>query len=246
MKLKVFVVDDELLSRRNLEILLAREPDIEVVGSYDRVDGLEAQVIQKRPDLIFLDIQMPGMSGIDFLEALKQKLRPAPAVIFVTAFERYAVKAFGLHVLDYLLKPFSDARLREALAHARSRIMQERELHQRHAVQSPDVSRHLVIKDRGNLIQLPVADIIWVEAADHYLVLHTSTRKVIWRSALKEFLVGQEDGRFLRIHRSIAVNRDHILQLHRNGDGTWLELDSGTKLKVSRRRFTEISTELQA
>jgi len=247
MRLKVFIVDDELLSRRNLEILLAHEPDIDIVGTYDRVEGLEEQVVQRKPDLIFLDIQMPGMNGIDFLASLKETLRPTPAVIFVTAFERYAVRAFGLHVYDYLLKPFSNGRLREALAHAKSRIMQERELQRRDAEPSASTLRHLVIKERGSIFQLPLADIIWVEAADHYLILHTSDRRVIWRSSLKEFLMGQEEGCFLQIHRSLAVNRERVLRLQRNGGGeTWAELDNGHRLKVSRRRYSKVAAALQA
>ena len=246
MKLKVFIVDDEYLSRRNLEILLGKEPDIDITGTYDRAEGLEEQLVQRRPDLIFLDIQMPGVSGIDFLASLKEKLRPVPAVIFVTAFERYAVRAFGLHVLDYLLKPFSDARLREALAHAKARIMQERELQQRHGTAEQSHAKHLVIKDRGCLFQLPVTEIVWVEAADHYLVLHTKQRKLIWRSSLKEFLSGQDDGRFLQVHRSVVVNRGHVQQLNRQGGGHWVALDNGHRLKVSRRRFTEIAAQLQS
>lgn len=240
MKLNVLIVDDELLARRNLECLLAEEWGATVVGSCGKAREVLPAVNTLRPNLILLDIQMPGQNGLELMAEIRKKVQPAPGVIFTTAHEQYAVEAFGLRALDYLLKPIREAHLKEALNHARLRLAQEALF-----AKNPEDLETLCVKDGGVTYQLPLANISWVTSVDHYLVIHCEERNYVWRKSLQGFLKEAGEGTFLRIHRSVIVNRLHIYRFHRDEQQRiWLELRNGEKLKVSRRRYSSLIQEL--
>src|SRR5271165_3710395 len=161
--IRALVVDDESLARRNLTVLLRRDPDIGSIAECG--SGLEAieQIRKSKPDLVFLDVQMPECGGFDVLELLGSDL--PPTVIFVTAYDEYAIRAFEVGALDYLLKPFDDARFGRALNRAKARLAQS-------ASQQPRPAERLVVKSPGQMLFLNVSDIDWIEAAGYYACLH--------------------------------------------------------------------------
>lgn len=225
--IRALVVDDESLARRNLMLLLRRDPDI---GSVDECDSGEAaiEMIRKSaPDLVFLDVQMPECGGFDVLELLGTDL--PPAVIFVTAYEEYALRAFEAGALDYLLKPFDDARFGRALSRAKDRISRN----------SPRQSRsaeRLVVKSPGQVLFLNVADIDWVEAVGYYACLHVGSSTHVMRRTLSDLERDLGDESFMRIHRSIIVNlkRIHGLELQEGGEYE-VVMESRARLQLSRR-----------
>src|ERR1700691_5984842 len=197
----VLVVDDESWARRNLTVLLRRDPDIGTVVESE--SGLEAVGIigKARPDLVFLDVQMPGCGGFDVLEMLGSDL--PSTIIFVTAYDEYALRAFEAGALDYLLKPFDDARFHRALYRAKDKLAH-------YAPLQPRPLERLVVKSRGQVVFLNVADIDWIEAADYYACVHGGNSTHIMRRTLLELERDLGEGKFIRIHRSIIVNLDRI------------------------------------
>ena len=225
--IKTLVVDDEPLARRNLTILLHRDPDIGSVVECG--SGLEAieEIKRSMPDLVFLDVQMPECDGFDVLELLGGDL--PPTVIFVTAYDEYALRAFEVGALDYLLKPFDDARFVRALNRAKDRLAHD----------TPQQSRpaeRLVVKSQGRVLFLNVSDIDWIEAAGYYACLHVGSDTHILRRSLSELAQDLGGGKFIRIHRSIIVNLDRIrgLELQDGGDYE-VVLESKKRLRLSRR-----------
>jgi two-component system LytT family response regulator len=225
--MRALVVDDEALARRNLTVLLNRDPD---VGSVTECEsGFEAiEAIRKwKPDLVFLDIQMPECGGFDVLEMLGNEL--PPTIIFVTAYDEYALRAFEAGALDYLLKPFDDARFARALNRAKERLA--------HYV--PPQSRtaeRLVVRNQGQVLFLNVTDIDWIEAADYYACVHVGSHTHILRRTLSELEEDLGDEKFIRIHRSIIVNLERVRGLQLQAGGEYeVVLDSNIRLKLSRR-----------
>src|ERR1700732_4289149 len=194
---RALVVDDESLARRNLTVLLRRDPDIGSVAECE--SGLEAvEAIRKsKPDLVFLDVQMPECGGFDVLELLVSEL--PPAIIFVTAYEEYALRAFEAGALDYLLKPFDDARFGRALNRAKEKLAHYLPLQLRAA-------QRLVVRSQGQVLFLSVEDIDWIEAASYYACLHVGSDTHILRRSLSELEQHLGDEKFIRIHRSIVVS----------------------------------------
>src|SRR5216683_6308260 len=162
VKIRAIVVDDEPLARSNLTVLLRRDPEIEIVGECE--SGMQAlsEIRSKKPDLVFLDVQMPECDGFDVLELLGADL--PPAVIFVTAHDEYAVRAFEAGALDYLLKPFDDARFHRALNRAKDKLAH-------YAERQPQRAGRLVVRSGGRVVFLDVVEIDWIEAADYYACL---------------------------------------------------------------------------
>lgn len=231
------MVDDEPIARRNLIVLLRRDPAIGVVAECG--SGPEAvQAMQRsRYDLVFLDVQMPECDGFDVLELLGADL--PPAIIFVTAYEDYALRAFEAGALDYLLKPFDDARFVRALSRAKDKIA--------HYASAPlQRAQRLTIKSRGELVFLDVADIDWIEAAGYYVCVHVGAETHILRRSLSDLErdLGQE--RFVRIHRSIIANLDRVrgLELHTSGEYE-VVLKSDIRLRLSRRFRKELQDRLR-
>jgi two-component system LytT family response regulator len=225
--IRALVVDDEPLARSNLTVLLRRDPDIGAVAECG--SGLEAiaAIRTSKPDLVFLDVQMPECGGFDVLELLGSYL--PPAVIFVTAYDEYALRAFEAGALDYLLKPFDDARFVRALNRAKDKIA-----HYTPLQASP--AKRLVVKSQGQVLFLNVADIDWVEAAGYYACLHVGSDMHVMRRTLLELERDLGSEKFIRIHRSIIVNleRIHGLELQ-NGGEYEVVLRTQARLRLSRR-----------
>jgi two-component system LytT family response regulator len=220
------VVDDESLARRNLTVLLQGDPDIASV--IECASGMEAveEIGRSKPDLVFLDVQMPECGGFDVLELLGNEL---PTIIFVTAYDEYALRAFEAGALDYLLKPFDNARFGRALNRAKDRLAH-------YAPSRPLPAERLVVKSRGQVLFLNVADIDWIEAAGYYACVHVGSDTHIIRRTLLELEQDLGDERFSRIHRSIIVNLDRIHGLEiQNGGEYEVVLKSKIRLQLSRR-----------
>jgi two-component system LytT family response regulator len=225
--IKVLVVDDESLARRNLTVLLHRDPDIGSVAECG--SGLEAiaTIRKSKPDLVFLDVQMPECGGFDVLELLGNDL--PPTIIFVTAYDEYALRAFEAGALDYLLKPFDDARFARALHRAKERLAHYL------PAQRPGAQR-LVVRNQGQVLFVNVADIDWIEAAGYYACLHVGSDTHILRRTLLELEQDLGDARLIRIHRSILVNLERIRALELQSAGEYeVVLDSKVRLRLSRR-----------
>lgn len=225
--IRALVVDDEPLARRNVTLLLRRDTDIVAIAECS--SGLEAieEIRKSKPHLVFLDVQMPECDGFDVLELLGSDL--PPAVVFVTAYDEYALRAFDAGALDYLLKPFDDARFVRALTRAKSRLAH-------HPPPKARSAERLVVRSQGRVLFLNAADIDWIEAAGYYACLHVGGDTHVLRRSLAELEQDLGDERFIRIHRSIIVNLDRVrgLELQSGGDYE-LVLESDVRLRLSRR-----------
>jgi len=256
--IRAIVVDDEPLARRGLELRLAAYSDIEIVAYC--VNGREAveAVATHAPDLMFLDIAMPGIDGFEVLRRIPQT--SMPMVVFVTAFDRYAIEAFDAHALDYLLKPLVDERLARAMAHVRDQFAQRRSMRHREQLVAllasvtgegrldaeewlargadgmkrrwPEV---LPIRLGRETIRLPVGTIDWIDAAGDYMCVHAEGRTHVVRATMKQFEERLDPSNFQRVHRSTIVNIRRIRRLkpHTNGE-YFLTLEGGHELKLSR------------
>lgn len=247
--LKVLVIDDESLARDLIIELLKEFDDIQVIGECS--DGLDAvKTIEKlRPDLIFLDVQMPLLNGLEVLERLKDSY--LPEIIFVTAYDNYAIRAFDFHAIDYLLKPISRPRFEQAVQHAKERIFQQNSsatkeqlfaLLENRQNKMPHLQR-IFVKENGKIILLEPETIDWIEADDKYLHLHTANKKHLIRQTLNSVEAELNPNIFLRIHRSIIVNLTRVKEIHPLFNGEYvLILHDKTKLTLSRNyknRFFE-------
>jgi two-component system LytT family response regulator len=225
-KIRVLVVDDEPLARSNLIMLLQRDPEIEIVSECG--SGMEAvsEIRQTKPDLVFLDVQIPECDGFDVLELLGSDL--PPGVVFVTAYDQYALRAFEAGALDYLLKPFDNDRFDRALSRAKERIT--------HGQAVPRKIDRLAIKSAGQVSFLKISEIDWIEAADYYACLHVKARTHLLRRSMSELEQELDQALFCRIHRSTIVNLDRVHGLELSEDGEYdVCLDNGTRLRLSRR-----------
>ena len=259
--LKAYIVDDESLARKGLALRLAQFEHVQLVGENGNSREALTQILVLKPDVVFVDIQMPGLNGFELLRELQQHGDSLPAVVFVTAFDQYAIKAFEVRALDYLLKPVDDARLNETL----ERVRQELEPASYAATQQKlvnlvsevtgqkgdaileqlaagsdvaDLNRypeHLAIKDSGEITRVPVNRIEWVDAAGDYMCIHAAGETFILRRTMKELEQELNPNRFQRVHRSAIVNIDHVEKLCTRHNGEYhLVLKNGQNLKVSR------------
>jgi two-component system LytT family response regulator len=241
MTIRALIVDDEPLGRGGISARLKNEADIEIVGECANGRLAVAAIRQYAPDLLFLDVQMPGMNGFDVLQAVGADA--VPVVIFVTAFDEYALRAFDVHALDYLLKPIDDERFRLALIRARAHLQQRSEsrLNQQLAALLAGLSKtarpnhdRFVIKSGGRILFVRTEEVDWIEAVGDYAQLHVGKQTYLVRetmTALEERLAAG----FLRIHRSLIVNAERIKELHPLFNGEYnVILRDGTELKSSR------------
>ncbi len=253
--IRTAIVEDEAVARRTIRRLLEQDPDIELVGEAagTAAPGL---ILDTRPDLVFLDVQMPGMSGLDVLAQVQE--RHVPLIVFVTAHDEYAVQAFELRALDYLLKPFTDARFREALARAKASIRQAetfrvvsriREVvagRDHHAIDagalepSPPAAGYrtrLGVKLEGRTTLLDVSDVDWIEAVGSCVRVYVGRTRAMVRTTLAELEASLDPRRFFRIHRSALVNLERVRHLEHWSHGDYLVvLTDGTELRLSRSR----------
>ena len=241
MKIRTLIVDDEPLGRERIRTLLGGDADVEIVGECG--DGKQAVAAIERtgPDLVYLDVQMPEMDGFAVLDAIAGERMPA--IIFVTAYDRYAVKAFEVHAVDYLLKSFDRERFHDALRRAKEQIRGSREglWHERLTGLLEELQwrqkqlTRLVIRSAGRIFFLRVEEIDWLEAADNYVRIHVGRESHLVRETLQSLQERLDPSRFLRIHRSTVVNLDRIKELHPLFHGDYVvKLVDGTELSLSR------------
>jgi len=243
VKIRVLVVDDEPLARERVRQLLESEPDLELIGECS--DGVSAvQAIRKEtPDLVFLDVQMPELDGFGVVEEVGRERMPA--VIFVTAHDQFALKAFEIHAVDYLLKPFDKERFKTALRRAKDQLQhrQTGDLSQRLSALLADVRPEpktkyldrLAIKGSGRVVFVKVEEIDWIEAADNYVSLHVGQEEHLHRETMSTIETQLAPNKFMRISRSTIVNVDRIKELQPLFHGEYVViLRNGTRLTLSR------------
>jgi two-component system LytT family response regulator len=239
--IRTVIADDESLGRKKLRILLAAEPGIHVVAECPDGPRTIAALKDYEPDLLFLDIQMPGADGFEVLESVAPDR--LPLVIFTTAYDQYALRAFEAHALDYLLKPFDQERLHHAIERARTEILKAKDsqvasrildfLNQAKAT-SP-AEKRLVIKAGGRVVFLNLEEIEWVEAAANYVKLNTAKESYLLRERIGRVSERLDPGQFVRIHRSFIVNVSKIKELHPCNSGEYIVvLKNGKELSCSR------------
>jgi len=234
-KIRAVVVDDEPLARSSLKLLLRRDPEVELVGECKAGMEALAEIRRKKPELVFLDVQMPECDGFDVLEQLGSEM--PPALVFVTAYDQYALRAFEAGALDYLLKPFDNARFERALNRAKERIEQGKE--------TPRKIERLAIKNAGQVLFQKISEIDWIEAADYYVCLHVGTKTHLLRRSMSDVDQELEQAAFCRIHRSAIVNLERVRQLEISEDGgTDVVLNNGTRLRLSRRYRKDLQARL--
>ena len=258
-KIKTLIVDDEPLARRNLRVLLEKDSQIEIVDECRNGHEAVEAINKHSPDLIFLDIQMPEIDGFDVLARVGPE--QIQAIIFVTAFDHYALKAFEVHALDYLLKPFDDERFALALERAKSQIaaseidklsqrllalLEDRKTERKGSDDQPQFLTRLMIKTSNRMMLLKVEEIDFIEADGNYAKLHAGRKTHLLREKMNDLEGRLDPARFVRIHRSIIVNLERIkeMQPHFNGDYI-VVLDDGRQLRLSRSRRENLEARLK-
>jgi len=264
--IRVLIVDDEPLARQRLEDLLSAESGVEIVATVDNGTAAVDAMRSLDPDLVFLDVQMPGKTGLDVVREIGAD--DMPATIFVTAYDRYALQAFDLAAVDYLVKPFDDERFEQAFRRARRHVelAEMGELRERllavldagprstsePAASTAPTSRaaspyleRIAVEMRGKVRVVPVSQIEYITASGPYVELHTNERAYLIREAIHTLETRLDPNRFLRIHRSIIVRVDLIDTFHRGAGGDYeVQLKSGARLRVSRSRREELERRL--
>lgn len=240
-KIRTVIVDDEELGRDRMQALLEQQPDIEVVAvCNDGVSALET-IDREQPDLVFLDVQMPGMNGFEVVENIDDARMPA--IVFVTAHDGYAIRAFEIHALDFLLKPFDQTRFEKALERARAHVQRDRS-----AAIDPHLvsfleelraerkySERLIVKSGGRVFFVRTEEIDWVEASGNYVKIHTKNDAYLLRESMKNMEAKLDPKTFVRIHRSAIVNIDRIKELEPWFHGEYIVImRDGTRLTASR------------
>jgi len=235
-KLRALVVDDEPLARERITSLLARHDDVELVAECANGRKAVSIIRKEKPDLVFLDVQMPEVDGFEVVEAVGPQ--EMPAVIFVTAYDKYALRAFDVHALDYLLKPFDRERFDEALGRARDHLRMRSTDDLARRLVNLIAARHsdrLVIRSGGRITFLRVEEIDYIEAAGNYLRIHTGKDEHLLRQTMNEIELRLPPGQFVRIHRSSIVNVDRIKKVEPIFHGDLrLTLHTGAQLTLSR------------
>jgi two-component system, LytTR family, response regulator len=245
-KWKALIVDDEELARRLLQEMLSSHPEIEIAGECG--NGMEAvkAVGEHKPDLLFLDVQMPKLTGFDVLELIE---REGLAVIFVTAFDQYAMKAFDVHAVDYLLKPFSRERFEAALERAKSREgKQEVDAAELAATARPagQFAERIVVKDGTKVSLIAVSKLDYAEALDDYVSLASEGKKHLKQQTISGLEMALDPALFVRIHRSYVVNLERVARIEPYGkDSKVAILTNGVKLPVSRTGYSRLKKLLE-
>jgi two-component system, LytTR family, response regulator len=233
-KIRAAIVDDEPLARTNLSALLNDHPEVEIVAECSSGREALSLIRTSKPDLVFLDVQMPECDGFDVIEMLGSD---APCIIFVTAYDNYALRAFEVGALDYLLKPFDKARFERTLERAKASIAL--------AKSGTGSKRTFVIKTTGQVCFVAESEIAWIEAADYYVSLHVGARTYLLRRSMAELEQELDKNAFCRIHRSAIVKLERVQGLELNESGEYeVLLDCGARLRLSRRYRQELQSRL--
>jgi len=252
--LRVLIVDDEPLARQRIEDLLAHEQGIEILGTADNGDRAIEKIRAQQPDLVFLDVQMPGMTGLDVVRSVG--VDAMPPTIFVTAYDQHALKAFELAALDYLVKPFDDERFEQALARGRAHaeLREARALRERlramldgdaAAVPSNYIQR-IPVESRGKVQYVPVEQIDYIAASGPYAETVVGTRRHLVRETMQSLEESLDPARFMRVHRSAIVPLDRVETLFRGAGGDYeLQLKNGARVRVSRARREDVEERLK-
>jgi two-component system LytT family response regulator len=257
--LRVLIVDDEPLARQRLEDLLHQEEGVEIVGTADNGDAAIEAIRDWKPDLLFLDVQMPGKTGLDVVREIGADAMPA--TIFVTAYDQYALKAFEMAAVDYVVKPFDDERFEQAFRRARRMVELEEVGRLRSQLLAvlqgggrapaaataggdgprPAYLERIAVETKGQVRVVPVKQIDYIVASGPYAELYVGEKRYIIRERMQTLEERLDPARFFRIHRSAIVRLDLVETLLRNPGGDYaLQLKGGVKLKVSRSRFEEL------
>ncbi len=246
--IRTLIVDDEALARKKIRALLDCEPDIDIVGECASGTAAVSTVREMLPDLMFLDVQMPGLDGFSTLAEIERK--HLPRVVFVTAYDKYALRAFEVHALDYVLKPFDRERMAQVLARVRSDMLRtDKDINRLLSVlkelksTAPEQKR-LLVKQSGNILFLRHDEIDWVEAADNYVRLHVGSNSYFLRQSMSSLETSLDQRFFARIHRSTIVNVERIKKLQPLFHGDYeVVLKTGVRLTLSRTyrvRFEQV------
>ncbi len=257
MKITTLIIDDEPHAREGIKIRLAEFQEIEIIGECSSGKEATDAINNLKPDLLFLDIQMPEMNGFEVLQQLD--IENFPVVVFVTAFDKYALQAFEFHALDYLLKPVSEERFKETMeviielfkqknlaeygkklrnfvdeyVSGKENILETSQVS--HAEKMNQYVNRLMVKSKENISLVPVVEIEWIESAGDYIYIHTNGKKHLFRETLTSLEHKLDPSKFVRIHRSTIVNLEKIKSLKQNEHGDYeVFLMNGTKLKLSR------------
>lgn len=245
MAIKTVIADDEVLARQKLRQLLASEKDVEIVGEGATAPETVDLVQLTSPDLLFLDIQMPGMDGFDIVSALSAGPDPhLPSIVFVTAYDQYALRAFEINAVDYLLKPFTHERLSIALQRVRNSISSGREsATSRRSGETNGYASRIVFKSRGRILFLPVTDIRWIAAEENYVRICTGKESHLLRETMAHLETRLDPESFIRVHRSTIVNLQFVREIRTDTpDGeAFVLMQEGQRLPVSRGFRSRIS-----
>lgn len=250
-RIRALIVDDEAPARQRLRDLLAKDNQISAILEAENGVAAVEMIQEQKPDLVFLDVQMPELDGLGVVEAVGAE--EMPLTIFVTAYDQHAIRAFESNALDYLLKPFSDERLEAALARVKSRLDERtlrdlgRRMLQMVSKAPPQVRRwdRLVVKSAGTTRFLRIAEIDWIEAAGVYVNLHAAGKEFLYRASLTDIAERLDPQRFIRIHRSAIVNIESIVQLEPANHGEFeVVLKNGSRARVSRTYRTQLEQRL--
>ena len=233
--IRALIVDDEPLARQRIEDLLAREDDVEIAGTAGTGPDAVQAIRSIKPDLLFLDVQMPGLTGLEVAEEIGAE--KMPVTIFTTAFDQFAVKAFDVAAVDYLLKPFDDERFAQAMARARKSIGEP----------GPKYLERIGVEGRGQVRVVPVDRIDYITASGPYAELHVGDRTFAHRERMQTLEERLDPKIFFRIHRSAIVRLDRVETLLRAAGGDYaVRLKDGTELSVSRAKREELERKLGA
>jgi two-component system, LytTR family, response regulator len=252
MKIKTLIVEDDPLARKRIETLLQKDPAIEIAGRCKDGEEAVAAITRQKPDLVFLDIQLPKMDGFEVLKLIDQT--PFPQIIFATAFDQYALKAFDYHAIDYMLKPFDDQRFYKAVTAAKERILRndtenisDRVQALLNYVKRDEVFlKRILIKADNRIHIIPVEDIQWFEADGYNIKIFSQTESFKLRNTMKEMEEKLDPEIFLRIHRSYIINMDYIKEIQEWFRGDYLViLKSGKKLTISKSYYRKVISRLR-
>jgi two-component system LytT family response regulator len=233
--IRTAIVDDEPLARSNLSLLLRLDPEIEIVSECGSGADAPNEIRRTKPDLLFLDVQMPEYDGFDVLELLGKDV--PPALVFVTAYDQYALRAFDAGALDYLLKPFDNARFERTLARAKQKIHRDKT--------QPQRLEFLTVKNASQVTFVRLPEIDWIEASDYYAGLHVGEKVHLLRRSINELEQDLDPALFCRIHRSSIVNLDRVRGLKLNHEGEYdVLLEGGVALRLSRRYRKQLQSRL--
>ena len=250
MKLRTLIADDEPLARERLKQLLAPDAEIQIAGESRNGNEVVAMLKGTPIDLLFLDIQMPGSSGFDVIENVG--LNNMPLTVFVTAHSEFAVEAFAVHAMHYLVKPVERQRLEEAVSRVKERVRLQQTFAARQEIYSvlqalqgqagrPSYPERLLAKNGNKDSVVPVTDIEWIEAADYYVCLHAGGKKHLLRETIKALDARLDPRKFVRLHRSAIVNIDHVREIHRDGRSEgWVLLSTGERVRMNRTGWQKL------